>query len=62
MNLHDQKMERKRKRREYEHRSTGEPLVLANLSRNHPHYGLSPTEHEAAKLNEELDKLLENIS
>lgn len=51
MNKHQLKMERKRKRREYDYKSTGEPLVMANLSHNHPHYGLSPSEHEAAKRN-----------
>ena len=42
-------MERKAARRAYWYRSTGTPLVLANISRNHPDYGMSPAEHEAAK-------------
>lgn len=46
---HKQKMERKRKQRDLLYRSTGTPLVLANLSKNHPDYGMSPQEHEKAK-------------
>ena len=44
-----QKMERKRKRREMEYKSTGVHLVMANLSVKHPDYGMSPAEHLRAK-------------
>lgn len=46
---HKQKMERKRRQRDLLYRSTGTPLVLANLSKNHPDYGMSPAEHLRAK-------------
>jgi len=46
---HTEKMKRKAKRREMWYKSTPDPLVLANLSRNHPDYGMSPKEHEDAK-------------
>lgn len=49
--VHKAKLERKQKRRDYEHRSTGEPLVLANISQKHQDYGMSPSEHLAAKMN-----------
>ena len=49
MQEHKEKMERKRKQRDYEYRSTGTALILANLSKNHPDYGMSPAEHEQAK-------------
>ena len=44
-----EKLERKRKRREMEYKSTGDKLVMANLSKNHPDYGMSPQEHLRAK-------------
>jgi hypothetical protein len=44
-----EKLARKRKRREMEYKSTGVPLVMANLSKNHPDYGMSPAEHLRAK-------------
>lgn len=46
---HKEKMERKRKQRDLMYRSTGEGLVLANISRNHMDYGMSPAEHLRAK-------------
>lgn len=46
---HKEKMERKRKQRDLLYRSTGEPLVLANISSNHVDYGMSPAEHLRAK-------------
>jgi hypothetical protein len=46
---HKEKMERKRKQRDLMYRSTGEGLVLANISRNHVDYGMSPAEHLRAK-------------
>lgn len=46
---HKQKMERKRKQRDLMYRSIGEGLVLANISRNHVDYGMSPAEHLRAK-------------
>jgi hypothetical protein len=45
-----EKLERKRKRREMEYKSTGVHLVMANISRNHPDYGMSPAEHLRAKV------------
>lgn len=48
---HTRKMEAKRKRRELWYKSTGEPLIMANLSANHPEYGLSPEELEKLKNN-----------
>lgn len=44
-----EKLERKRRRREMEYKSTGINLVMANISRNHPDYGMSPAEHLRAK-------------
>lgn len=49
--VHKAKLERKQKRRDYQHRSTGEPLILANISQNHQDYGMSPAEHLVAKTN-----------
>ena len=46
---HKEKMARKAKARDLEYRSTPEPLVLANLSKNHMDYGMSPAEHLRAK-------------
>ena len=46
--VHKAKLERKQKRRDYQHRSTGEPLILANISQNHQDYGMSPLEHLVA--------------
>ena len=46
---HKEKMERKAKARDLEYRSTPEPLVMANLSKNHMDYGMSPAEHLRAK-------------
>lgn len=46
---HQQKMARKAKRREMWYKSTPQPLVLANISRKHPDYGMSPAEHLRAK-------------
>lgn len=45
----EQKLARKQRARDMFYRSRGEPLVLANLSKNHPHYGMSPAEHLRAK-------------
>ena len=46
---HKEKMERKRKQRDLWYRSTSQPLVLANISKNHMDYGMSPAEHLRAK-------------
>lgn len=46
---HKQKMERKRKQRDIWYRSTGQKLVLANISKNHMDYGMSRAEHLRAK-------------
>lgn len=46
---HTEKMERKAKRREMWYKSTGEQLILANISVNHMDYGMSPAEHLRAK-------------
>lgn len=46
---HKEKMARKAKERALAARSVGTPLVLANLSKSHPDYGMSPTEHAVAK-------------
>lgn len=46
---HKQKMERKRKQRDIWYRSTGQKLILANISVNHMDYGMSPAEHLRAK-------------
>lgn len=49
LELHQEKMERKAKRREMWYKSTGEQLILANISVNHIDYGMSPAEHLRAK-------------
>jgi DNA-binding protein H-NS len=46
---HKEKMERKRKQRDLMYRSTGESLILANISAQHMDYGMSPAEHLRAK-------------
>ncbi len=46
---HKQKMERKKKQRDLWYRSTGQKLILANISVNHMDYGMSPAEHLRAK-------------
>jgi hypothetical protein len=46
---HKQKMERKKKQRDIWYRSTGEQLILANISKDHMDYGMSPAEHLRAK-------------
>ena len=46
---HKNKMQEKARRRYMIWKSTPEPLVLANLSKNHPDYGMTPREHEMAK-------------
>lgn len=46
---HEQKMARKAKRRQMWYKSTPQPLILANISRNHQDYGMSPAEHLRAK-------------
>lgn len=46
---HKEKMERKKKQRDLLYRSVGVPLVLANISKNHMDYGMSPAEHLRAK-------------
>ena len=46
---HKQKMERKKKQRDMWYRSTGQALILANISKNHMDYGMSPAEHLRAK-------------
>lgn len=47
---HEQKMRRKAKQREMWYKSTPQPLILANLSKNHMDYGMSPAEHLRAKV------------
>jgi hypothetical protein len=47
--MHKQKMERKKKMREMYYKSTPSPLILANISKNHMDYGMSPAEHLRAK-------------
>jgi hypothetical protein len=47
--MHKQKMERKKKQRDMWYRSTGQALILANISKNHMDYGMSPAEHLRAK-------------
>ncbi len=47
--MHKQKLERKKKMREMYYKSTPSPLILANISRNHMDYGMSPAEHLRAK-------------
>lgn len=44
-----EKLARKRRARDMFYRSCPEPLVLANISKNHMDYGLSPAEHLRAK-------------
>jgi len=44
-----EKLQRKRKRREMEYKSTGQHLVMANISVKHQDYGMSPAEHLCAK-------------
>ena len=46
---HKEKMVRKAKRREMWYKSTPQPLILANISKNHIDYGMSPAEHLRAK-------------
>lgn len=46
-----QKLARKEKQREDFYKSTAiQPFVMANLSVNHPDYGMTPAEHLRAKL------------
>jgi len=54
---HREKMNRKAKQRDLRYRSTGEKLILANISKNHMDYGMSPAEHLRAKA-----ERLKNIS
>lgn len=49
LEAHKQKMKMKAKRRDLWYRSTGTPLILANISKNHQDYGMSPAEHLRAK-------------
>ena len=44
-----EKLERKKRARKMWAKSTPEPLVLANISKNHMDYGMSPAEHLRAK-------------
>jgi len=44
-----EKLARKKRAREMWYKSTPEPLVLANISKNHMDYGMSPAEHLRAK-------------
>jgi len=44
-----EKLARKKRAREMWYKSTPEPLVLANISKNHTDYGMSPAEHLRAK-------------
>jgi hypothetical protein len=44
-----EKLARKRRARDMFYRSQPEPLVLANISKNHMDYGMSPAEHLRAK-------------
>ena len=46
---HKEKMARKAKARDLEYRSTPQSLILANISKNHVDYGMSPAEHLRAK-------------
>jgi hypothetical protein len=57
LEAHKEKMARKARRRDLWYRSASEPLILANLSKNHMDYGMSPAEHLRAKA-----ERLENIS
>lgn len=45
----EEKLARKQRARDMFYKSTGEALVMANLSVNHPDYGMSPAEHLRAK-------------
>jgi hypothetical protein len=45
----EEKMARKRRSREMWYKSTPEPFIMANLSKNHQDYGMSPAEHLRAK-------------
>lgn len=45
----EEKLARKKRAREMWYKSTPEPLVLANISKNHMDYGMSPAEHLRAK-------------
>lgn len=45
----EQKLARKQRARDMFYRSQPEPLVLANLSKNHQDYGMSPAEHLRAR-------------
>lgn len=49
LELHKEKMARKERQRELQYKSTGTPLILANISKNHMDYGMSPAEHLRAK-------------
>lgn len=44
-----QKLARKKRARDMFYKSQPEPLILANISKNHMDYGMSPSEHEKAK-------------
>ena len=44
-----EKLARKRRARDMFYRSRPEPLILANISKNHMDYGMSPAEHLRAK-------------
>jgi len=44
-----EKLARKKRAREMWYKSTPEPLVLANISKYHMDYGMSPAEHLRAK-------------
>lgn len=46
---HKEKMARKKKLRDLLYRSTGQSLILANISKHHVDYGMSPAEHLRAK-------------
>lgn len=48
---HKIKMEQKRIMREHFYNEHQDPFILANLSKNHPHYGDTPRENEARKNN-----------
>lgn len=45
----EQKRARKQRIRDVFYRSQPEPLILANISKNHIDYGMSPSEHLSAK-------------
>lgn len=44
-----EKLARKKRAREMWYKSRPEPLILANISKNHMDYGMSPAEHLRAK-------------